>query len=123
MMYGCPIIDRPAVAGCICIYTGKPGVHHPGQVQHLPHELGHVVQQSGESSADTRHASGVKMNTDPVLERQADEIGRAVGGNGMVQGMAVSDGPVQRNPLTSRLTENVWEDFHRRHITSYRRIC
>lgn len=48
----------------------------PGQERHLPHELGHVVQQKlGAVRANARHSSGVAMNTDTVLERQADEIG------------------------------------------------
>lgn len=92
--------DRPARLDAYAYTQGNRVYIGPGQERHLPHELGHVVQQKrGIVRADTRHASGVKMNTDPVLERQADEIGRAVGGNGMVQGMAVSDGPVQRNPF------------------------
>lgn len=48
----------------------------PGQERHLPHELGHVVQQKlGIVRANARHASGVMLNTDSVLEHQADEIG------------------------------------------------
>ena len=48
----------------------------PGQERHLPHELGHVVQQKlGVVRANARHFSGVEMNTDEGLERQADEIG------------------------------------------------
>lgn len=48
----------------------------PGQERHLPHELGHVVQQKlGAVRANARHSSGVAMNTDTALERQADEIG------------------------------------------------
>lgn len=47
----------------------------PGQERHLPHELGHVVQQKlGIVRANARHASGVMLNTDSVLEHQADEI-------------------------------------------------
>lgn len=48
----------------------------PGQDRHLPHELGHVVQQKlGTVRANARHPSGVSMNTDAGLEHQADEIG------------------------------------------------
>lgn len=48
----------------------------PGQERHLPHELGHVVQQKlGAVRANAKHSSGVALNTDPVLEHQADEIG------------------------------------------------
>lgn len=48
----------------------------PGQERHLPHELGHVVQQKlGLVRANAMHPSGVALNTDAGLERQADEIG------------------------------------------------
>lgn len=48
----------------------------PGQEQHLPHELGHVVQQKlGIVRANERHPGGAALNTDPKLEHQADEIG------------------------------------------------
>ncbi|MCH5271853.1 MAG: DUF4157 domain-containing protein [Lachnospiraceae bacterium] len=48
----------------------------PGQERHLPHELGHVVQQKlGAVRANAMHSSGVALNTDPGLEYQADEIG------------------------------------------------
>lgn len=47
-----------------------------GQERHLPHELGHVVQQKlGMVRANAMHPSGEAMNTDQSLERQADEIG------------------------------------------------
>ena len=46
----------------------------PGQEQCLPHELGHVVQQKlGLVRVNARHSSGVVLNTDEVLESQADE--------------------------------------------------
>lgn len=48
----------------------------PGQDRHLPHELGHVVQQKlGAVRANAMHPSGIPMNTDAGLEHQADEIG------------------------------------------------
>lgn len=48
----------------------------PGQERHLPHELGHVVQQKlGAVRANATHSSGVALNTDPALEHQADELG------------------------------------------------
>lgn len=52
----------------------------PGQEHHLPHELGHVVQQKlGAVRANAMHSSGVALNTDPELEHQADEIGAGKG--------------------------------------------
>lgn len=47
-----------------------------GQERHLPHELGHVVQQKlGIVRANAVHSSGVALNTEDRLEHQADEIG------------------------------------------------
>ncbi|MCM1538847.1 MAG: DUF4157 domain-containing protein [bacterium] len=69
----------------------------PGQERHLPHELGHVVQQKqGKVYANARHESGVPMNTDRRLEREADEIGALHGGRkgGLTEG--VHDAAVQR---------------------------
>ncbi|MCH5341002.1 MAG: DUF4157 domain-containing protein [Acetatifactor sp.] len=48
----------------------------PGQERHLPHELGHMVQQKlGAVRANATHSSGEALNIDPELEHQADEIG------------------------------------------------
>lgn len=48
----------------------------PGQEHHLPHELGHVVQQKlGIVRANAMHSSDAALNTDPCLEHPADEIG------------------------------------------------
>lgn len=68
--------DQPAKLGALAYTQGTQVYIGPGQSQHLGHELGHVVQQKlGMVQADTRHASGAEMNTDPALERQADLLG------------------------------------------------
>ena len=68
--------DRPAKLNALAYTQGNQVEIAPGQERHLAHELGHVVQQKLRAvRANARHASGVAMNTDPVLERQADEIG------------------------------------------------
>lgn len=68
--------DRPAKLDALAYTQGNQVYIGPGQEQHLPHELGHVVQQKmGIVRANTRHSSGVEMNTEERLERQADEIG------------------------------------------------
>ena len=47
----------------------------PGQEQHLPHELGHVVQQAkGQVSANTT-VDNQAVNDSPYLEREADSLG------------------------------------------------
>lgn len=68
--------DLPARLDALAYTMGNHVEIGPGQEQHLPHELGHVVQQKlGIVRANARHSSGVAMNTDSGLEHQADEIG------------------------------------------------
>lgn len=66
----------PAKLDALAYTKGNQVEIGPGQERHLPHELGHVVQQKlGMVRANARHASGEALNTDAGLERQADEIG------------------------------------------------
>ena len=66
----------PAKLDALAYTKGNQVEIGPGQERHLPHELGHVVQQKlGMVRANARHASGEALNTDDGLERQADEIG------------------------------------------------
>lgn len=66
----------PAKLDALAYTKGNQVEISPGQEQHLPHELGHVIQQKlGAVRANTWHSSGVAMNTDIALERQADKIG------------------------------------------------
>lgn len=91
---------RPANLDASAYTQGNQVYIGPGQERYLPHELGHVIQQKmGIVRAGTRHTSGVMMNTDAVLEKQADEIGRGLAGYAGLQQKSASDTPVQRNPL------------------------
>lgn len=66
----------PAKLDALAYTRGNQVEIGPGQERYLPHELGHVVQQKlGIVRANAMHESGVAMNTDASLERQADEIG------------------------------------------------
>lgn len=48
----------------------------PGQDRHLPHEAWHLVQQAqGRVQPNLRLNGGVAVNDDPVLEREADQMG------------------------------------------------
>lgn len=47
----------------------------PGQEKHLPHELGHVVQQAQGRVAPTTQFKGAKINDDPSLESEATSLG------------------------------------------------
>lgn len=66
----------PAKLDALAYTKGNQVEIGPGQERHLPHELGHVIQQKlGLVWANARHSSGAALNTDARLERQADEIG------------------------------------------------
>ena len=93
----------PARLDALAYTKGNQVEIGPGQEKHLPHELGHVVQQKlGLVRANARHSSGEAMNTDERLERQADEIGsgRKIG---VVQ--RLGEKVVQR----AHRFENVWQ--------------
>ena len=48
----------------------------PGQEKHLPHELGHVVQQKqGKVKPTTQLKGKVNINDDAGLEKEADVLG------------------------------------------------
>lgn len=66
----------PAKLDALAYTKGNQVEIGPGQERHLPHELGHVVQQKlGVVRANAIYSGGVAMNTDAGLEQQADEIG------------------------------------------------
>ncbi len=75
----------------------------PGQERHLPHELGHVVQQRRGSVPTTERLAGMAANTDPALEHEADILGRQFQGvlpdTGM--GDTMGYGPVSTAAVTS----------------------
>ena len=75
----------PAKLDALAYTKGNQVEIAPGQERHLPHELGHVVQQKlGVVRANAMHSSGMAMNTDASLERQANEIGAGKRGIGIV---------------------------------------
>lgn len=46
-----------------------------GQEKHLPHELGHVVQQAEGRVKPTTSVSGMAVNDNAALENEADQLG------------------------------------------------
>lgn len=66
----------PARLGALA-YTRGPHVYvGPGQEGHLGHELGHVIQQKQGRVRATSELGGVKFNTSPAMEREADTLSR-----------------------------------------------
>ncbi|OJJ18736.1 hypothetical protein BKI52_24355 [marine bacterium AO1-C] len=65
----------------------------PGKEQHLGHELTHVAQQKqGRVQADFQANNGVGINSDPKLEKEADDIGDKAS-----KGDLTSSKPLQAN--------------------------
>ncbi|MEE8059721.1 MAG: DUF4157 domain-containing protein [Pseudomonadales bacterium] len=62
---------KPAQIGAHA-YTEGTEIHMgPGQAKHLPHELGHVIQQLQGEVPPTTEVAGQAINDDPGLEQQA----------------------------------------------------
>lgn len=111
--------ERPAALDALAYTQGTQVYLGPGQERHLPHELGHVVQQKlGMVRANSRHESGAPLNTDQALERQADRIGagreRIAGGllsrrsEPTVQRMSVVEGVAGGRPKVARYKRSGW---------------
>lgn len=65
---------KPAEVGALAYTQGTHIYIGPGQERHLPHELGHVVQQKEGRVQATTTVNGYQVNDDPVLEREADRF-------------------------------------------------
>lgn len=51
----------------------------PGQERHLPHELGHVLQQKRGRVRATAYLGHIAVNDNAVLEREASHLGIMAG--------------------------------------------
>lgn len=69
--------SKPSKVGALA-YTQGTDIHMgPGQEKHLPHEAWHVVQQKqGRVKPIMQMKSGVNINDDEGLEKEADVMGR-----------------------------------------------
>lgn len=68
--------SRPAQLQALAYAQGRDIHLGPGQERHLPHEAWHVVQQAqGRVRPDMQMKSGLAVNADPLLEREADVMG------------------------------------------------
>jgi len=68
--------DKPAQLQAHAYAQGTDIHLGPGQEKHLPHELGHVVQQKQGRVKPTVQLKGkVNINDDPGLEKEADLLG------------------------------------------------
>ncbi|TBR41718.1 DUF4157 domain-containing protein [Marinomonas agarivorans] len=67
--------DKPAQVQAHAYAQGQNIYLAPGQEHHLPHELGHIVQQALNMVQPTKVVNGVAINDDPKLEHHATELG------------------------------------------------
>lgn len=93
--------DKPAQIQAWAYTQGKQIYVAPGQERHLPHELGHIVQQKLGKVRPTGFIHGLPVNDQPDLESGADALSRA-GGAMLSDGAAKEAGMcadvVQRSP-------------------------
>jgi hypothetical protein len=68
---------KPAQVQAHAYAQGEDIYLAPGQEQHLPHELGHVVQQALDMVTPNAVVNGVAVNDDPMLEQHATDLGEA----------------------------------------------
>lgn len=64
--------DKPAQLQALAYTQGTQVYVGPGQERHLPHELGHVVQQKIGNLRPTCYINGLPINDQNYLEREAD---------------------------------------------------
>lgn len=67
--------SKPATVQAHAYAQGSDIHLAPGQQSHLPHELGHVVQQAQGRVKPTTQVNGAAVNDNPSLEREADVLG------------------------------------------------
>jgi len=68
--------DKPARFGALAYTQGNQVYVGAGQERHLPHELGHIVQQKRGGVRANFNIGGQPVNNDAALERQADTYAR-----------------------------------------------
>jgi len=91
--------DKPAQLNALAYAQGNEIHLGPGQEQHLPHEVWHVVQQRQGRVQATMQLAGVDVNDDAGLENEADVMG-GLAANGVFQRVRESVGP--RGPAGTR---------------------
>ncbi|MCL2292108.1 MAG: DUF4157 domain-containing protein, partial [Candidatus Bathyarchaeota archaeon] len=64
--------DEPAKLGALAYARGNVVHIGPGQEKHLPHEIGHVVQQKAGLVRPTLQIQGINVNDNVKLEKDAD---------------------------------------------------
>ncbi len=66
--------EKPAQLHAHAYTQGSEVFVAPGQEKHLPHELGHVVQQKSNEVKPTGEVGGMPLNDDEAMESGADKL-------------------------------------------------
>lgn len=66
---------KPAQVQAYAYAQGDSIYLAPNQQHHLPHELGHIIQQAMGMVEPTMEIDGVAINDDPELEQHATDLG------------------------------------------------
>lgn len=70
--------DKPVQLQALAYTQGNQVYVGSGQERHLPHELGHVVQQKQGRVYPTSAIGSVQINDNPKLEEEADNFGEGI---------------------------------------------
>ena len=101
---------RPAAVQAVAYAQGQDIHLAPGQERHLPHEAWHVAQQAqGRVRPTGQTESGVAVNDDAGLEREADRMGSvAARATAVTDGQAQTSapGPAQRKTIQRQVTSD-----------------
>ena len=100
--------DKPAAVQAHAYAQGSDIHLASGQEKHLPHELGHVVQQTEGRVRPTTSVNGMAVNDSTTLEKEADSMGaralQRVSKNNSsaleIKDKIVNNSPVQRVEAT-----------------------
>ena len=76
--------DRPAQLNAYAYAQGTDIHLGSGQEKHLPHELGHVVQQAQGKVKPTKSVDGIPLNDNAGLEKEADVMGAKASENDVI---------------------------------------
>lgn len=100
--------SKPAAVQAHAYAQGSDIHIAPGQEKHLPHELGHVVQQMEGRVKPTVMVGNTAVNNDPALEQEATHMGqRAIQRASFVRPLE-NDNPLQ----AQKLDKNHTAQFH-----------
>ena len=90
--------EKPAQLHAHAYTQGSEVYVAPGQEKHLPHELGHVVQQKSNAVKPTGEIGGMPLNDDETMESGADKLAEEAENSeeAPLQAKAKDGGVVQR---------------------------